>query len=101
MTSFFIGENYKEKIDFGIFYDEVSGNYVVYKNKDDGSRAIRYEGKDQTYAVNELYLKLKEEIQNKKIIILEKIITIKKYNCCIYNYSYSKCNNSNIIIYTW
>lgn len=66
VTRFFIGKNYKEKRAFGIFYDEVSGNYVVYKNKDDGSRAIRYEGKDQTYAVNELYLKLKEEIQNQK-----------------------------------
>lgn len=35
---------------------------MVYKNKDDGSRAIRYRGKDEAYAVNELYLKLKSEV---------------------------------------
>lgn len=65
-TRFFIGKDIKEARAFGIYYDEFTGNYIVYKNKDSGERAVRYEGKDQTYAVNELYLKLKEEIQNQK-----------------------------------
>ena len=65
-TRFFIGKDIKEARAFGIYYDEASGEYIVYKNKDDGTRAIRYNGKDQAYAVNELYIKLKEEIVNQK-----------------------------------
>ncbi|MDO5573510.1 MAG: zinc ribbon domain-containing protein [bacterium] len=63
---FFIGEDYRGARAFGIYYDEKTENYVVYKNKSDGSRAVRYEGKDEAYAVNELYQKLKEEILNQK-----------------------------------
>ena len=58
---FFIGEDYKAPRAFGIFQDE-SGQFVVYKNKADGSRAIRYQGPDEAYAVNELYQKLRSEI---------------------------------------
>lgn len=65
VTRFFIGENYEKPKAFGI-YKKDDGNFVVYKNKDDGSRSIRYEGTDEVYAVNELYLKLKDEIQNQK-----------------------------------
>ena len=65
-TRFFIGKDIKESRAFGIYYDDKKGNYVVYKNKTTGERAVRYEGKDEAYAVNELYLKLKEEIQNQK-----------------------------------
>ena len=65
-TRFFIGKDYKKPRAFGIYKDENTGNFVVYKNKDTGQRAIRYEGKDEAYAVNELYLKLKEEIINQK-----------------------------------
>ena len=57
---FHIGEDYKEPKAFGIFKGG-DGNFVVYKNKADGSRAIRYRGKDEKYAVNELYQKLKVE----------------------------------------
>lgn len=67
-TRFFIGKDIKDARAFGIYYDEHSGNYIVYKNKDTGQRAIRYEGKDEAYAVNELYLKLKEEILHQKDI---------------------------------
>lgn len=63
-TRFFIGENYTGARAFGIY--EENGEYIVYKNKDDGSRAVRYRGKDQAYAVNELFLKLKSEILNQK-----------------------------------
>lgn len=63
-TRFFIGIDYKEPRAFGIY--EENGEFIVYKNKDDGSRAIRYRGKDEAYAVNELYLKLKSEILNQK-----------------------------------
>lgn len=65
-TRFFIGKNYTERRAFGIYKDEASGDFVVYKNKDNGQRAIRYQGKDEAYAVNELYLRLKEEITNQK-----------------------------------
>lgn len=64
VTRFFIGENYKNPRAFGIY--EENGEYIVYKNKDDGSRAIRYSGSDEAYAVNEIYLKLKSEILNQK-----------------------------------
>ena len=65
-TRFFIGINYTEPKAFGIYKDENSGKFIVYKNKDTGERKIRYEGKDEKYAVNELYMKLKEEIMNQK-----------------------------------
>ena len=66
VTRFFIGKDYKEARAFGIYYDESKDLYIVYKNKDNGERKIRYEGKDEKYAVNELYMKLKEEILNQK-----------------------------------
>lgn len=58
---FFIGEDYREPRAFGIYRDE-DGNFVVYKNKDNGSRAVRYQGPDEAYAVKELYEKLKSEV---------------------------------------
>ena len=66
VTRFFIGEDYKEPKAFGIYKEDSTGKFIVYKNKDTGERKIRYEGKDEKYAVNELYLKLKEEIFNQK-----------------------------------
>ena len=65
-TRFFIGINYEKPKAFGIYKDDKTGKFVVYKNKGDGSRAIRYEGTDEKYAVNELYLKLKDEIAMRK-----------------------------------
>ncbi len=61
---FFIGIDYREPKAFGIYKDEITGNFIVYKNKSDGVRAVRYEGKDEAYAVNEIYQKLREEINN-------------------------------------
>ena len=62
---FFIGVDYKKPRAFGI-YQDADGNFVVYKNKSDGGRAIRYKGTDEAYAVHELYLKLQSEVQKQK-----------------------------------
>lgn len=69
-TRFFIGKDIKEPRAFGIY--EENGRFIVYKNKSDGSRAVRYEGRDEAYAVNELYLRLKEEILNQKALNVKK-----------------------------
>lgn len=65
VTRFFIGENRHESRCFGIYKDE-TGNFVVYKNKDTGERAVRYSGPDEQFAVNEIYQKLKQEIDLRK-----------------------------------
>lgn len=65
VTRFFIGKNIEEPRAFGIYQDS-TGDFVVYKNKADGSRAVRYRGIDEAYAVNELYQKLKSEIADRK-----------------------------------
>lgn len=62
----FIGEDYRGARAFGIYRDDNTGNFIVYKNKQDGTRAIRYEGNDEAYAVNELYLKIKERVSIQK-----------------------------------
>ena len=82
-TRFFIGEDYKEPKAFGIYKDENTGKYVVYKNKDTGERAIRYEGTDEKYAVNELYLKLKEEIWIRKNSKIPKPTFIRDFICIV------------------
>lgn len=65
VTRFFIGKDITEPKAFGI-YKGADGDFVVYKNKADGSRAVRYRGSDEAYAVNEIYQRLKEEIVNQK-----------------------------------
>lgn len=65
VTRFFIGINYPKPKAFGI-YQNAEGKFVVYKNKADGQRMIRYQGFDEAYAVNELYMRLKAEIVDKK-----------------------------------
>ena len=65
VTRFFIGKDIKQPKAFGIYKDS-SGDFVVYKNKADGERAVRYRGSDEGYAVNELYQKLKSEIADQK-----------------------------------
>lgn len=65
VTRFFIGKNIKEPKAFGIYKNDV-GDCVVYKNKSTGERAIRYQGSDEAYAVNELYQRLKAEIVDQK-----------------------------------
>lgn len=62
---FFIGEDYRKPKAFGIFRD--GDNFIVYKNKADGQRAIRYRGPDEEFAVNELFVKLLNECHNRGI----------------------------------
>ncbi len=64
-TRFFLGMDYKKPKAFGIYRD-TNGEFVVYKNKADGSRAVRYRGKDEAYAVNEILMKLRTEIAGQK-----------------------------------
>ena len=59
---FFVNVDSSEPKCFGIYQDSVTGNYIVYKNKADGSRFIRYEGKDEKEAVNIFFSKLKDEM---------------------------------------
>lgn len=66
ITRFFIGVDYKNPKAFGIYKEENSGNFIVYKNKADGSRAVRYKGTDEAFAVNELLTRLKQEILQQK-----------------------------------
>ena len=63
---FFIGVDFKDPKAFGI-YRAPDGDVVVYKNKADGTRAIRYKGRDERHAVNEIYGKLLEECHNRGI----------------------------------
>ena len=65
ITRFFIGKDIKEPKAFGI-YTTYNGDCVVYKNKSTGERAIRYQGADEAYAVNELYQRLRAEIVDQK-----------------------------------
>lgn len=58
---FFLGVDFKEPRAFGIFKD-TDGNFVVYKNKADGTRAERYRGPDEAFAVKEIYDKMKSEV---------------------------------------
>ena len=62
---FFIGEDYRQPKAFGIYRD--GADFVVYKNKSDGSRAVRYRGPDEARAVGELYEKLLRECQSRGI----------------------------------
>lgn len=65
VTRFFIGKDITEPKAFGI-YKNSAGLFVVYKNKANGERAIRYQGNDEAYAVGELFQKLREEIAKQK-----------------------------------
>ncbi len=64
---FFVGEDFKEPRAFGVYHDEATGNYITYKNKDDGTRAIRYSGPSEEKAVSELYMKLLDECHKRGI----------------------------------
>ena len=54
-----MGEDSNAPKVFGVFRD-TDGNFVVYKNKADGQRTVRYRGPSETAAVDELYHKMVE-----------------------------------------
>ena len=62
---FFVGEDCREARAFGIYRE--GDQYIVYKNKSDGSRAVRYHGPDEAYAVGELYAKLLDECHKRDL----------------------------------
>lgn len=64
----YIGENVSFPCAYGIYKDPYTGEFVVYKNKDTGERAIRYKGYDEAFAVNELWQKMKERIRVQKSV---------------------------------
>lgn len=65
ITRFFIGKDIKEPKAFGIYQNKY-GEFVVYKNKANGERAIRYQGDNEAFAVKEFLNRLKQEIKNQK-----------------------------------
>lgn len=65
VTRCFIGKDIEVTRAFGI-YKNNTGDFIVYKNKADGSRVVRYKGDDEAYAVNEVYQILEETLLNKK-----------------------------------
>jgi len=74
---FFIGEDIKEPRAFGI-YEDIGGDFIVYKNKSNGERVVRYRGSDEAYAVNELYQKMRSEVTDQKTKIAAGEGKIKK-----------------------
>ena len=76
---FFIGIDYREPRAFGIYKEPATGNCVVYKNKADGTRAIRYQGTDEAYAVNEIYQKMRAELLERKQADLDRGKTSNSY----------------------
>lgn len=62
---FFIGEDYRKPKAFGIYRD--GNEFIVYKNKANGERAVRYRGTNEAFAVNELFMKLLDECHNRGI----------------------------------
>ena len=60
---FFINEDRREPKCFGIYQEADTGHWVVYKNKADGSRAVRYSGPDEAFAAQELWAKINSEIE--------------------------------------
>lgn len=56
---FFIGVNTPEAKAFGIYRE--GDTFIVYKNKANGTRAVRYQGPDEQTAVRELHAKLLDE----------------------------------------
>ena len=63
---FFIGEDYHGPRAFGVYKDG-NGKCIVYKNKADGSRTVRYAGPDEAHAVDEIWKKLLDECRSRGI----------------------------------
>lgn len=70
VTRFFIGQDVSEPRAFGIYRQ--GEKVIVYKNKDSGQRAVRYQGTDEGYAVSEFFAKLQEEVLHQKQVNFRK-----------------------------
>ncbi len=64
---FFIGEDYRAPRAYGI-YKAGDNRFIVYKNKSDGTRSVRYDGPDEAFAVSELFAKLLEMCQRSGLL---------------------------------
>ena len=62
---FFIGKDMKEPKCFGVYQDETTGDWIVYKNKANGERALRYSGPDEARAAQEIWDKIKHAPRRK------------------------------------
>lgn len=62
---FFLNENTSEPKAFGIYQQE-NGDWIVYKNKADGSRTVRYQGPSEEHAAKILFDKLESEIKTRQ-----------------------------------
>ncbi len=94
VTRFFIGKNITEPKAFGIFKND-QGEFVVYKNKSTGERAVRYQGTDEAFAVNELYQKLRDEVQKQKARQGSKNVSTQQRNAPAPRRSYSRTPQSS------
>ena len=63
---FFCGQDFRDARAFGIYRD--GGSFIVYQNKSDGTRAVRYSGPDEAYAVREIFTKLLDECHARGIV---------------------------------
>ena len=64
---FMLGQDCREPKCFGIYKDPDTGEFVVYKNKADGTRYERYRGIDEAYAVSIIYQKMDDEIVKRRM----------------------------------
>ncbi len=62
---FFVGVNNTEPKCFGIYQDD-GGYWIVYKNKANGERAVRYRGRSEAEASQIIWDKIEEEIKKRK-----------------------------------
>jgi hypothetical protein len=63
---FYIGYNSYTPKSYGIYQEEATGEFVVYKNKADGSHVEHYRGYDEAYAVSCIMDKLNDAISYNK-----------------------------------
>ena len=63
---FIIGRNTDTPQCFGIYEDTATGEFVVYKNKTDGTHVEHYRGMDEAYAAQQIWDKLESEIAKRR-----------------------------------
>lgn len=71
-TRFFIGMDYRQPRAYGIYQEQESRHFIVYKNLSSGERKVFYDGTDEAYAVNAIYQRIVTEIMEQKMLRLKK-----------------------------